>query len=100
MRCQIDIHLVHQFLILYYLLSGVFWTLWVPQISRQATDHVEKTTSFGTITMGPTILIFPRDNMIGHLRGTYFKNLNFSIIVFENKQLNVSGKKSRCQALK
>src|SRR6266508_6256187 len=77
MRCQIDIHLVHQFLILYYLLSGVLRTLWVSQISRQATDHVGKTTSFGAITVGPTILIFPRDNVISHVRGTYFKKFKF-----------------------
>src|SRR5438046_70790 len=59
MWCQINVHFVHQFFVLNYILEHILRALWIPQISGKATKHVREIMVFGASAVGPSILIFP-----------------------------------------
>src|SRR6266540_3809895 len=78
MRCQINVHFVHQFFVLNYILEHILRALWIPQVSGKATKHVWEIVVFRASAMGPSMLIFPRYDMSGHLCDKHSQNKYFN----------------------
>ena len=79
-----DVHLVHLVFIFYHHLGCILWTLWVPKVAGKITQHLRKVITIGAVAVSPSLLIFPRCSMVGHLRDKRFNNLKLVYLVFEN----------------
>src|SRR5207237_9288518 len=87
MRCQVNVYFVHQFFVLNYILEHILRALWIPQVSGKVTKHVREIVVFGASAMGPSILIFPRYDMSGHLCDKHSQKLLIQQIKFLKTQV-------------
>src|SRR6266508_4013035 len=67
MRGQVDKHLVNLLLVFCDHLGYIFRALRISKISGKVTDHIWEVVSIRAIVVGPSFLIFPGSNMVGHL---------------------------------
>src|SRR5436189_1647806 len=83
-----NVHLIHLLFIFYHHLDCILWTLRVPKVSREATQHLWKIVTIWAVAVGPSLLIFPRCNMVGHLRDKSFNGLKkICILIFEKQAI-------------
>src|SRR5438105_4504891 len=82
-----NVHLIHLLFIFHNDLGCILQTLRISKVSGEATQHFWKIVTIWVVAVGPSFLIFPRCNMVGHLRDKRFNGLQKKncILVF-NKQ--------------
>src|SRR6266540_1665436 len=84
MWCQVNVYLIHLRFILCHNLCCIFWALWVTKVPGKVTQHLWKIIPNWAVAVSPSLLIFPRCSMVGHLRDKRFNNLKLVYLVFEN----------------
>src|SRR5438045_2690332 len=81
-----NVHLIHLLFIFRYDLGCILQTLRISKVSGETAKHIGKVVSIGAVAVGPSFLIFPRCNMVGHLRDKRFNGLKKICILFLEKQ--------------
>src|SRR5438128_2307050 len=82
-----NVHLIHLLFIFHHDLGCILRTLRISKVSGKTTQHFWKVITIGAVAVGPSLLIFPRYNMVGHLRDKCFNNLKLCIFGFWKHQV-------------